>query len=107
MKKVKIMLLSLALFAVIGAALAFKVKLGTNKFCYADAYFDELSSPQYYCSFDQGGGVFITKQCDVIAINCKIGTGVLKVCTTQTFGARNDAECQLHTCPVITSITFD
>ena len=39
MKKVKIMLLSLALFAVVGGALAFKAKLGgTLKLCIAEAY---------------------------------------------------------------------
>ena len=38
MKKVKIMLLSLALIAVVGGALAFKVKIGSTKFCTGTVY---------------------------------------------------------------------
>src|SRR5690348_12547436 len=105
MKKVKIMLLSLALFAVVGGALAFKAKLGNNKFCTAPAYFDAGSTPQYYCSFNIGGNEFTTKSCESYAVGQKIGTGTPIVCTTTTANVTTDTECQTLSCTSLTTVT--
>lgn len=86
MKKVKIMLLSLALFAVVGGALAFKAKFDQS-FCTNDAYFDQVAGT-YYCSFKPVGAATTTKLCPNLVQNSFYtdASGVLKVCTTTTNG---------------------
>jgi len=64
MKKVKIMLLSLALFAVVGGALAFKAKF-SNDWCLATPYADATG---FYCTHNVGGPV-TTKECQVLDEN--------------------------------------
>ena len=85
MQKVKMMLLSLALFAVVGGALAFKAKF-TNTWCTTDAYQDPVSLT-FYCSFNNNGAVTTTTCNGNKIINIKTDdvnpNPVQKVCTTQ------------------------
>jgi hypothetical protein len=85
MKKVKIMLLSLALFAVVGGALAFKAKFGPTPWCTTDAYFDNIQHT-YYCSFqfiDAGQLKTTTTQCPAETVGITpTDVGEFKVCTT-------------------------
>ena len=107
MKKVKIMLLSLALFAVVGGALAFKAK-HTKQYCTTDAYWNgNAQSPVYYCSFDQGGALGITTtSCGLSPILSTTvnALGVQKFCTTPpspdftcTDGAGGAIACTIKT----------
>jgi hypothetical protein len=84
MKKVKIMLLSLALFAVVGAALAFKAKFKVE-YCTTNAYWNgSAQNPLYYCSFQPAGQETTTTSCGLATVqSTTVGaTGVQKVCTT-------------------------
>ena len=84
MKKIKMMLLSLALFAVVGGALAFKAKYHLT-FCTADAYFDPSLFAPYYCNFFQANGQLTTTQCLGPVNNVTTDTrafAIQKVCTT-------------------------
>ena len=87
MKKVKIMLLSLALIAVVGGALAFKSKLGST-FCTAPAY--GSSSTQFYCDFDTDPNPNVTVLTTTACVNAIIdgvttaGTGI---CTSPALGS--------------------
>jgi hypothetical protein len=107
MQKVKMMLLSLALFAVVGGALAFKAKFHSS-FCTVAAYFDSNLPAPYYCSFDTGGGVITTTQCANQVINSTTNpTGTpKKVCTTVTNGNPN-SPCDPLNCNILTSIKPD
>jgi hypothetical protein len=106
MKKVKIMLLSLALFAVVGGALAFKAKYNKS-FCTTDAYWNQdLANPLYYCAFDPGTGVTTTtcggNKVFLSTIDPAIGA-IKKVCTTTTL---NQVNCNV-VCNVFTTIKAD
>jgi hypothetical protein len=106
MQKVKMMLLSLALFAVVGGALAFKAKFHST-YCTVAAYFDSNLPAPYYCSFDTGGGVITTTQCasEVLASTTD-PTGAQKVCTTITNG-NAQSPCSPLNCNVLSSIKKD
>jgi hypothetical protein len=82
MKKLKIMLLSLALFAVVGGALAFKAKY-IQTVCSTDAYWDNVS---YYCSFKPVGQATIYAKCLSFTQNSTYTTAADKLvrsfCTT-------------------------
>ena len=100
------MLLSLALFAVVGGALAFKAKYHAT-FCTEPAYFDSNLPAPYYCSFDTGGGVITTVQCENTVINSTTNsTGTKKVCTTLTNG-NSQSPCSPSNCNILTSIKPD
>ena len=98
MKKIKIMLISLALFAIVGGALAFKAKFH-DSFCTADAYFNGVGV--YYCSFRLVGLPTTTKLCVRELPNLTTDeSGVKKVCTTTP-----DAGVGCNTiCPIQCSI---
>ena len=112
MKKVKIMLLSLALFAVVGGALAFKAKF-QNQFCSVAAYWNgSASSPKYYCSFQPiAGGAFTTTSCGLTPTlqSTTDPLGVQKLCTTITDVTNlcTDGFNGAISCPVKTSIVHD
>ena len=59
MKTVKFMLMSLALIAVVGGALAFKAKISNGKFCSIQPFHDAIADT-YYCTYDSGLGVVTT-----------------------------------------------
>ena len=101
MKRVKIMLLSLALFAVVGGALAFKAKFD-NTWCTTDAYF---AAGVYYCSFKPVGIPTTTTICgqDPIIELTTDPLGVKKVCTTVVDPSLG---CNT-TCGVLTSTKLD
>jgi hypothetical protein len=62
-EKGKDMLLSLALFAVVGAVLAFRVKFNAQ-YCTTDAYWNGSNEiPHYYCSFPVDPVHFTTTSC--------------------------------------------
>jgi len=109
MKKIKIMLLSLALLAVVGGALAFKAKMGPFTFCTAPAFFDQLLSPQYYCSFEVDVNNTMTKDCEDFKTNITTtNIGVQKVCTTvPPTGVDTPQECTTLDCPNTTSTKAD
>jgi len=109
MKKVKIMLLSLALLAVVGGALAFKAKMGPFTFCTAPAYFDQLATPQYYCTYTDEEAISTTKDCEDWKTNITTtNVGVQKVCTTiPPDGVDTPQECTTVECPNITSTKAD
>lgn len=100
MKKIKIMMLSLALFAIIGGALAFKAKFDQT-FCTNLAYFN--ASGDYYCTFKPIGVQTTTKLCPNLAANSMYTdvSGILKVCTTTTNGDPG-APCNGLVCESIT-----
>jgi hypothetical protein len=110
MKKVKIMLLSLALFAVVGGALAFKAKIGNFNWCVTNAYSD-LGGPggavRYYCAFLNGANV-TTTTCGghlVQNITTDIASGAIrKLCTT--ISDSEDPRCD-KLCPVTTTTKID
>lgn len=52
MKKVKIMLMSIAVLAIVGGALAFKATKFQQTFCYLTAKFDNGTLQEYYCPGD-------------------------------------------------------
>jgi hypothetical protein len=106
MQKIKMMLLSLALFAVVGGALAFKAKFH-NPWCSTVAYSDNNGpggAVQYFCSSTFGiiNGT-TTTQCLPDAQNLKIvnQNPVLKVCTTLSDGGLTPCN---KVCPVKTSV---
>ena len=90
MKKGKIMLLSLALFAILGATLAFKAKISTIDWCYttralgsnatttycplllANRTFQDVGAPTVYATFldANGNAIFTEDQCRV-SLNCE------------------------------------
>ena len=88
MKKVKIMLLSLALFAVVGGALAFKAKFNRT-WCVTNAYSAIVGGATiYYCDFVQPNGIRTTTTCGGVSIgNVTTDPAVFAVkirCTTLT-----------------------
>jgi hypothetical protein len=103
MKKVKIMLLSLALFAVVGGALAFKAKYN-RVFCITDAYWNQdPAHPIYYCSFDTGTGITTTtcggNKGQSVTLDPRLGA-VKKMCTTTTL---NQEDCNTL-CPGLATV---
>ena len=54
MKKVKFMLMSLALIAVVGGALAFKAKMSSGNFCSIQPFHDAVADT-YYCTYNSNG----------------------------------------------------
>jgi hypothetical protein len=93
-------LLSLALFAVVGGALAFKAKF-SDTFCTTNAYFN--AAGVYYCSFKPAGLPITTTTCGpvpvpFITIDPALGA-IKKVCTTNVDPVLN---CNT-TCPVLTT----
>jgi hypothetical protein len=97
MKKINIMLLSLALFAVVGGALAFKAKF-SDTFCTTNAYFNAAGA--YYCSFKPPGLPTTTTHCGpLVAINVTTDPfiGAIKnICTTNI---QPDIPCEQLLCP--------
>lgn len=93
MKKVKLMLLSLTLFAVIGGALAFKAKFDQT-WCVAKPY---QSASSLYCTFVQGSQV-IAKACEGSQENLTNAGNVFS-CTT------NVINCTI--CPVADYTTIN
>jgi hypothetical protein len=92
MKKIKIMLLSLALFAIVGGALAFKAKFNKS-FCTTDAYYNPAIG--YYCSFKPAGLQTVYAKCPNEIFNMTYITNVdpllRSVCVTSLVNG---------TCPV-------
>jgi hypothetical protein len=98
MKKVKIMLLSLALFAVVGGALAFKAKF-SNKYCVTFTIKNaqgqpacDLVNPQA-CAFQD-------------AVTTTAGVG-LRLCTTATNGNAAAPCTGITTCTTLSKIVND
>ena len=110
MKKVKIMLLSLTLLAVVGGALAFKAKT-IVQYCTASAYWDNSKTPSYYCSFQDAVNHFTTTQCNANPVfsTSQGASGVQKICTT-TPDAQNGCTDGFGTrslCPAKTTLIAD
>ena len=118
MKKVKIMMLSLALLAVVGGALAFKAKV-QSRFCSTLAYSYDPAGTQfdrYYCQWGINGQpapefepVAATIGCTTLTVNAvEDPTGLQILCTTVVgTGVNTNAKCQTIKCPNTTSILPD
>jgi len=91
MKKLKIMLLSLALFAVVGGALAFKAKFLVN-----------------YCTTDiPGGGLTCADvNCPIFTNSTTLGASVFKCYTTPKPDVPNNQKCTNH-CISSTTLRFN
>jgi hypothetical protein len=89
MKKVKIMLLSLALFAVVGGALAFKAKFDKT-WCFAPTYGNGFT-----CTTLDGAAV-TTTQCEGIAITFKNDATGIFSCTTLPDGEACPVLCPVY-----------
>jgi len=88
MKKAKIMLLSIALVAVVGGALAFKAK-GTLKYCYTFATQPGGSGTPFVCPAAPQACVYGT----FTDVNIQVPT---TICTTPTGG---NIDCDVDDCP--------
>ena len=105
MKKIKIMLLSLALFAVVGGALALTAKFHAT-FCTTNAYWGGSGNPVYYCAFAQGSNILTTSCAASPVVRSTTTTiGTQKVCTTvlDANGGCSDLFGGAISCPVTTS----
>ena len=99
MKKVKFMLLSLALIAVVGGALAFKAKFSTT-FC---TTFARQNAGNYFCTAANGAAL----ACPTTytgTVDIQAASGATTICTADV---GSDQKCGVNCINVLTSITTD
>lgn len=99
MKKVKIMLISLLLLAVVGGTLAFKAKFLTS-YCYTSAFYDAIHDT-WFCPVDLEAG-------DCPQVNNSTQIGGFGTPTISCTTARPIGGCaQVTSCTFITTLKRD
>ena len=103
MKKLKIMLLSFALLAIVGSALAFKARFSGQQFCTAAT--NGASSD--ICTVSAGLNQFCPNLVNKTTVDPVNGRGSALVCTTTPNNPGTNADCNNIRCETTTTIYND